>query len=104
MKEACGRRAAFAGRFAVVVWTGPFLEQSIVQQTIERSIQVPRQDGVAIGLSQRLHERAAVAASVRQRNEDAIRQILQRQEVGGVSKDLEGAAAHGWRTLLTKCD
>lgn len=78
------------GRFRLSRRRSPFLEQSIVQQAIERSIQVPRQYGVAIGLGQRLHERAAVAASVRQRNEDAIGEILEWQEVNRVSKDLEG--------------
>ncbi len=80
----------------MVIWTSPLLKQPIRQQTIKCSIEVARQYRVAIGLGERLHKGAAVPAAVGQSNEDAIGQVLERQEVGGVAESPRaGVAGHG---------
>lgn len=95
VKKPCWRGATFP-RLGVICRPFALFEESVGEQTIERAIQLSGQDPFAIGVRQSLNQRSTVGTALGQSQQDAVRQIFERQEI-------EGVTFHE-HTLLTKCE
>lgn len=80
MKEP-GRSRAALSRLNVVRWAFAFLKQPVGEQAIQRAVQLPGQHTFPIGVRQSLNQGPAVGAAVGQSQQEAVRQVFERQEV-----------------------